>query len=246
MRVVWSCASSLAAVLWLAPAVVVPSLASAQAPSVKGIYTCTDANGKRRTSDRPIPECNDREQNELNSDGSLKRRVPPTMTSDERAAAEAREQQRVLALANEREAIRRDRNLLMRFPNEAAHKKAREAALEDTRKALKVSETRLELLQKERKPLLDEAEFYVGKPLPAKLKQLIEGNDAGTDAQRALILNQQAEIVRINDNYNTELERLRKLWGGATPGSLGVLPKPLPAAAAAPASTPGSAPRKSL
>lgn len=237
MRVVSVRASSLAAVLlYLLAGAALPSIAAAQAG--KSIFTCTDATGKKRTSDRLIPECNDREQRELNSDGSLRRTIAPTMTSDERAVVEAREQQQALSLANQREAIRRDRNLLMRFPNEAAHKKAREGALEDTRKAVKVSESRLELLGKERKPLLDEAEFYVGKALPAKVKQQLDGNDAATEAQRSLILNQQAELVRINDNYDTELERLRKLWSGAAPGSMGVLPKPLPTGAAA------SAPRK--
>ena len=201
------------------------------------IITC-DLNGKRITSDRPIPACSDREQRELNSDGSLRRIIPPTQTPDERAAAEAAEQQAALARANQREAMRRDRNLLQRFPNEPVHKKAREAAVDDTRKALKNSEARLELLEKERKPLMDESEFYVGKPLPLKLKQQIEGNDAATDAQRSLVLNQQAELIRINNLYDLELERLRKLWSGAQPGSMGTLPTPLP--------SPASAPRKSV
>jgi hypothetical protein len=198
------------------------------------IYTCIDANGKRLTSDRPIAACNDREQRVLNSDGSEKGRRPPTPTADERAEIEARQQHEALERANRLEALRRDRNLLARFPNEGAHKKAREAALEDTRKALRLSESRLALLQKERKPLLDEAEFYVGRQMPLKLRQQLDGNDAATEAQRSLILNQQAELVRINDNYDTELERLRKLWSGAAPGSLGALPKPIPPAASAP------------
>jgi len=227
-------ASTVAAALGLLLSLGLPAPVSGQAA---GIYTCIDASGKRINSDRPIPACNDREQRELNADGSLRRVVPPTQTADERAAAEAREQQAALERANQREAIRRDRNLLMRFPNEAAHKKAREAAVDDTRKALKTSEARLELLEKERKPLMDESEFYVGKPLPLKLKQQIEGNDAATDAQRSLVLNQQAELIRINNLYDLELERLRKLWSGAQPGSMGTLPTPLP--------SPASAPRKS-
>lgn len=196
------------------------------------IYTCVDATGKRHTSDRPIAICNDREQQELNPDGSLRRRVPPTPTADERTEIEARQQREALERANRVEAMRRDRNLLARFPNEAAHGKAREAALEDTRKSLKISEARLAALQKERKPLLDEAEFYVGKPLPGKLKLQLDGNEAATEAQKSLILNQEAELVRINENYDAELERLRKLWAGAQPGSLGALPKIVPPVAA--------------
>jgi hypothetical protein len=213
-----------------------PTVASAQGMQKSaGIYSCIDANGKRLTSDRPIPECASRDQRLLNSDGSTRQVVPPVPTADERAAIEARQQEEALARAVQREAIRRDRNLLQRFPSEAAHNKARQAALEDTRKALRISEARLAALEKERKPLLDEAEFYVGKQLPLKLRQQIDGNDATTEAQRDLLQNQKAELVRVNELYDLELERLRKLWSGAQPGSLGALP---PSEAA-------SAPRKS-
>ena len=201
----------------------------------KAIYTCVDAGGKRITSDRPIAACSDREQRELNADGSVKRVVPPTLTSDERAEAETRERAAAAEQAQRIEALRRDRNLMARFPNEAAHNRAREAALEDGRKSVKISEGRLALLATERKPLMDEAEFYVGKPLPTKLRTQLDANDAATDAQRTLIQNQQAEILRVNALYDAELQRLRKLWGGAQPGTLGALPPNTAASAAGPA-----------
>jgi len=91
------------------------------------------------------------------------------------------------------------------------------------------------LLTAERKPLMDEAEFYVGKALPGKLRTQLDANDASTEAQRTLGQNQQLEIVRVNKLYDAELERLKKLWAGAQPGSLGGL---LGAASAA------SSPRK--
>ena len=40
-------------------------------------YTCVDSKGNKRSSDRPIPECSDREQRVLNKDGSLRRVIPP-------------------------------------------------------------------------------------------------------------------------------------------------------------------------
>ncbi len=224
MRVSATAHAFVAATVLVAGAAV-PMLASAQAAQKSaGIYSCVDANGKKLTSDRPIPECVSRDQRLLNSDGSTRQVVPPVPTADERAAIEARQQEEALARAVQREAIRRDRNLLQRFPSEAAHHKAREAALEDTRKALRISEARLAALEKERKPLMDESEFYVGKQLPLKLRQQIDGNDAATEAQRDLLQNQKAELVRVNELYDLELERLRKLWSGAQPGSMGTLP----------------------
>jgi hypothetical protein len=80
------------------------------------------------------------------------------------------------------------------------------------------------LLRTERKPLMDEAEFYVNRSMPILLKQQIDANDAATDALRTLMQNQQSELVRINALFDAELVRLKKLWGGAQPGSLGPLP----------------------
>jgi hypothetical protein len=196
------------------------------------IYSCIDANGKRLTSDRPIPECVAREQRLLNPDGSLRRIVPPTPTPEERAEQEARERQAAALRVQQQDAIRRDRNLLLRFPNEAAHSKSRAAALDDVHAAVQLSEKRIAALAADRKPLLDEAEFYAGKQLPLKLRQQLDANDAATDAQRSLIQNQQAEIVRINMLFDAELARLQKLWSGAPVGSLGTL-SAAPAASAA-------------
>ena len=198
-----------------------------------GIYTCTDANGKRLTSDRPIVGCIDRDQRVLNADGSVKHTITRTLTSEERAEKEAREREASSQHVTRQDAVRRDRNLMIRFPNAAAHQRAREAALDDVRKAMKTSEARLDLLAEERKPLIDETEFYVARPMPAKLRRLLDANDASTDAQRALIQDRRSEGERINALYDTELERLRQLWAGAQPGSVGASPSALPAAPAA-------------
>lgn len=194
---------------------------TAPAPAAKGIYSCTDASGKRITSDRPNPECTAREQRVLNTDGSVKRVIPPTLTADERAEAETREREAQAAKVARQDAIRRDNNLVKRFPDEAAHRKAREAALDDVRNSVRISEARVKLLTAERKPLLDETEFYVGKPMPSKLKAQLDANDAALAAQRTLIQNQETEVGRINALYDAELLRLRKLCAGAPAGSLG-------------------------
>ena len=53
-----------------------------------GIYSCVDKNGRRLTSDRPIPECIDREQRELGPTGTVRRVIGPTLTEHEREALE--------------------------------------------------------------------------------------------------------------------------------------------------------------
>jgi hypothetical protein len=207
----------LAPLLVASPAAWSQMTAPAKAGSV--IYSCTDAQGKRLTSDRPIPECAAREQRVLNSDGSLRRVLPPTLTAA-RAEAEARDIEAAAERVAKQDAIRRDRSLMSRYPNEAAHRRSRDAALEIVRSSMRISEARIKALNVERKPLQEETQFYAGKQVPAKLKSQIDANDAALTAQRSLMQDQEAEVVRIDGLYDAELLRLKKLWAGAPPGSL--------------------------
>jgi hypothetical protein len=201
-----------------------PWLAAPAAAQTAGIYTCVDDRGRKLTSDRPIADCVGKEQRVLNRDGSLREVRPPTMTAEERAEADARERKAQEARMAQADVVRRDRNLMLRYPNEAAHQKARNTALENVRQAMRSSEARLKELERDRKPLLNEAEFYKGKPMPPKLKGQMDANDVAAEAQRAAMVNQEAEIVRLDRLYDVELDRLKKLWAGARPGSLGPMP----------------------
>lgn len=203
-------------------ALLIAAQAWAQNNAPRGlVYTCVDAGGKRLTSDRWIPQCTGRDQRVLNADGSLNHVESPALTADEKADAEAREREAATDRVARQDAARRDRTLMLRYPNEAAHNAAREKALDDVRNATKLSQTRINALLAERKPLLDETEFYVGKPTPAKLRSQLDANEASLTAQRSLTQNQQGEVVRINTLYDDELARLKRLWAGAVPGSIG-------------------------
>jgi len=203
------------------------------------IFSCT-VDGKLVRSDREIPNCTG-EQRELFSDGSFKRIVPPRLSPEERANQDERARQVEVERAGVNDAIRRDRNLMLRYPNEARHAKARAEALDDSRTSVRRSEARIALLSIEQKKLRDEAEFYPDKQkMPLKLKQDLDANEAALAAQRSLAQNQNTEISRINANFDAELAHLRKLWGGAVAGSLG----PVKAAASG-AETPGGPSRTS-
>lgn len=218
-------------------AVALPAAAQARdkaASTPGGIYTCIDDKGRRLTSDRPIAECTHKEQRILNKDGSLKAVRPPTLTAEERAEVEARERAAAEAKAARADAVRRDRNLVARYPDQTVHDRARVAALDTVKLAIRASSLRLEALGLDRKPLLDEAEFYKGKPLPADLRTALDANDAATAAQRSAMQGQEAELVRINKLYDAELAHLKQLWAGAQPGTLKA-PAPAPAAASRPA-----------
>ena len=86
--------------------------------------------------------------------------------------------------------------------------------------------------------------------LPAAMAQRFQttdglpADDAAVDAQRSSAQNQSIELVRINALYDIELERLKRLWDGAQPGSLRPVPVPLPVPPPAllPAPTPAPTP----
>jgi len=187
------------------------------------IFQCVLPDGRKLTSDKPIAECMNvgKPQRELNKDGSEKAIVEAPPTEDEKAEREKIRRQREAERTAYEIEVRRDRDLLKRFPNEAAHGKAREKALDDVGGSVRNSEARIKLLLQERKPLLDEAEFYVGKSLPHKVRLALDANDASLEAQRSLVQNQQIEVVRINALYDAELARLRRLWAGAVLGTAG-------------------------
>ncbi|UXH78207.1 hypothetical protein [Roseateles amylovorans] len=203
--------------------------AQGQPSGPSSIYSCTTADGRKLTSDRPIPECAAREQRVLNSDGSVRKMMPPTLSPEEQAVADARQRAAEVQRLALQDAVRRDRNLLQRYRDEPAHQRAREAALDDIRQAMQLSEKRLKDLAAERKPMQEEAEFYKGKRLPLKLQHQMDMNDAAAEAQRQSIENQRAELVRVNRLFDEELSRLKRMWAGGAPGSLEKATLPLPA-----------------
>ena len=97
------------------------SLAQTPRSGAPEIYTCVDAKGRNLTSDRPIAECLDREQKMLNPSGTVKAKVGPNLTAQERSELEAKEKVELEERARLNEEKRRDRALLVRYPNKAVH-----------------------------------------------------------------------------------------------------------------------------
>ena len=125
-----------------------------------------------------------------------------------------------------RMAERQDLDLLGKYVDEGAHRKARVADLEVVRERLRTLQSRLAALAAERKRLDEEAEFYKGKPLPPALQRKFDENAAKVAALHILKTQEEQTAKHIDDRYDIELARLQKLWAGAPAGSLGFLPLP--------------------
>jgi hypothetical protein len=190
------------------------ALAQSPPPSSAEIYSCVDAKGRNLTSDRPIAECIDREQKMLNPSGTVKAKVGPTLTAQERSELEAKERAALEEQARLNEEKRRDRALLVRYPNKAVHDKERALALGQIGVVRQAAVTRVDELQRQRKASLDEMEFYKKDPSKAPMwvrRQLEEVNNS-LSVQARFIADQDAEIKRVNLRFEEELVRLKQLW----------------------------------
>lgn len=195
----------------------------------QGIYTCIDAKGRRLTSDRPIAECNDRVQKELNASGTLRREIGPSLTAEELAVQQELERRQAVEEARLLEERRRDRVLLARYPNKLTHDRERNDALAQVDIVIEAANRRTSELQAERRKLESEAEFYVRDPsrMPAILRRQIEENRENIAAQGRFLQAQDAEKRRINERFDEEYTRLASLWAmrqSARPAPSGALP----------------------
>ena len=190
--------------------VLMPATAIAQ----QGVYTCVDSKGRKLTSDRPIAECIDREQKVLNPSGTVKARVGPNLTVQERADQEAKERQEAEARAMVAEEKRRERALLIRYPSREVHDKERRDALAQVGAVTQAAAKRIDELLTDRRKLDEEMEFYKKDPAkaPQALRRQIEDVNQSVAVQKRFIAEQENEVRRINARFDEELARLRVLW----------------------------------
>ena len=195
----------------LACVLAVPAMAQ---PSGPGIFTCIDSKGRRITSDRPIMECLDREQRELGKTGVTKRVVPPSYTADERSKLEAQRKAEGEVQARIAEEKRRDRALLIRYPNQPVHDKERAEALAQIDEVVSAVVRREQSLTTQRQEIGTELEFYQGdvNKAPSWLKRKLEDNESQALIQKRFLDDQAQEKKRINARFDEELAKLRQLW----------------------------------
>lgn len=188
--------------------------AQAQQGATGGIYTCVDKHGRRLTADRPIPECLDREQRELSPSGMTRRQIGPSLTELERAAQDAQRRKEAEERVRIVEERRRDRVLVARYPDKAAHDLERAAAIQLVDDVTSTAEKRIAELKAERKKFDGEMEFYKKDPnkAPMTLRRMIAENDDALAEQQRFIAGQDQEKRRVHARFDTELAQLRKLW----------------------------------
>ena len=197
----------------------------AQSPKVEGaspgIYTCTDARGRTLTADRPIAECSDREQRELNPSGSTHRKVEPTYTARALQEREDRAREAAIQAARQTDERRRERALLVRYPNAATHDRERAEALSQIDVVTQAAKKRIAELGEDRKKIDEELEFYKQdtSKAPGAVRRKLEDNTQSVAVQNRFIGEQEEEKKRVNARFDEERTRLKTLWSPQNGGN---------------------------
>ena len=209
---------------WVRPRVVAPVarraawlvavIVCAGAHAQSGIYTCVDSQGRRITADRPIAACIDREQRELNPSGTVRRLVGPTMTERERAVEDDRVRRASIDRARAQEEARRERALLVRYPNQQAFDADRQAALRQSDESVAFARQRVAELLRQRGDITGAAAQFTSRAVtvPAGLQQDIASNTQALEFQQAMVAAQRKDRERIDQRFDAEQIRLRELW----------------------------------
>ena len=177
-------------------------------------FVCVDASGRRITSDRPIPECSNREQREMTSSGAVKRVIAPHLTPEERAQADKKAEAETARRQQVLEQQRRDRALLARYPTPNQHDAERQRQLALQLEGAAHLERRGNELKQQEKDIRLELEFYKSNPskAPAWLTRKLADNADQQHQHLQLVALQLDEKRRINQRFDEELLRLKQLW----------------------------------
>jgi len=179
-----------------------------------GIYTCVDAQGRKQTSDRPIADCRDREQQVINPSGTVRAVIGPTLTPQERARQELLAHQQQEERNRQLDEKRLNRVLLARYPTPAAlaHERALELApIED---AIGAAQQRLTELRADQAKVSADLATYANTPdkVPVSVRQQRDDNDQNMEFQQQILHEKEEERLRINQHFDGALVHLRQLW----------------------------------
>lgn len=186
--------------------------ATAQQP--QRMYKCVDSKGKTYYTQIPPPECLGRDTQELNKAGILKKTERPVSPA-ELQAREAERKKKLEENDKGKEERRKNAALLATYPSEKDIEDARARALKEAQTAIADTEKRVANAHKRSKELETEKEFFVKKPMPAKLKQEISSNEIDIKNQTALLEAKKKEIDVINAKYDDDKRRYIELTGKA-------------------------------
>ena len=195
------------AVLGAAFSLAVPLTAQAD------MFRCTAKDGRKYYSSTIPRQCIGRVVEQLNSQGSVVRRIDPEGDEKAREAKKAALAKQKAQEAANREAERRNEALLATYTSVRDIDDARSRALADSQKAMRDVQSQIEAIRKRRAGYEKELAFYKGKTPPQKLSDDIQSADMDLKANEDLLAVKKQEMERINTRYDADRKRYIELTG---------------------------------
>jgi len=200
----------------------------AQSAALADVYTCTTASGHKLTADRPIAECADREQRQLETTSGLVKIIPPRKTEAERIAAAEAVRKQAREKEEQEMQQRNDQQLLVRYPDDATLEEKRSYMLGEVKKRWAPTLSEEADLEQRRAALQTKA---VAQKAAGKSADLDDVKAAAQIERRMLQLRPMldkasAETAQVNAHMDADLKRLHELRAPLTaaPGASAAAP----------------------
>lgn len=116
-------------------------------------------------------------------------------------------------------AERLEAQFLLRFPDEASHRRSQVAELEEITHRIRSAGNRFSDLRQERKSIDDEVEFYKNKQLPVDLARRLDASEARFAALADLFRGDEHDVKSIDARYTCKRTQFGMRWHGGAPGS---------------------------
>ena len=178
------------------------------------MYICTTGSGQMFTGDYIPTACRNHEIRVLNPDGSVREIIPAPLTSEQRKAQEAADEARRKKEQARLQQERRDRALFATYSSVGDIEAARRQTLTGLRATIQRADAAIAQYQRERKRLDEDAEFYLHHPMPARLTEEFQDNRILLRQQRQVRDQAQAEVQRVNQQFDADRQRYIELQGG--------------------------------
>jgi hypothetical protein len=185
---------------------------SLSTPAVARIVCC-DVDGKRTCGDPPPSQCINKARTVFDK-GGVAKEVEAPLTMEQRAARDAEAARKKEEEKKAAEQARKDGALRDSYSNANEIDHARDRAIADIEKNAEQAKNRLETALKKQQTLNQEKEFYLKKPMPARLQAQIRDNDSEIAAQHKALEQKDADITAAKERYAADKQRYVQITSG--------------------------------
>jgi len=197
------------------------ALLAGSASAAGEFYCCQDNASGRRVCGDTLPEaCRGHSYRVLDSGGNVLKEVGPPLTPEQKAQLAEENRRKKLLEEAAKEQRRRDQALLDTYATQEDIDLSQRKAEKDVAIAIENVQRQMEISQKKRQKLADEAEFYKKKSMPPQLASDLRAIDHEIKLQQELLDVKRREYDVIKAKYDADRKRYIELTGRRPAASL--------------------------